>query len=425
MQMSHCHILDKKERKIIMQEKKNRIQFRICEVESQIEYFSEDKIIEGIKTLFNKIEKYCYILHDKDINEDGTPKHSHYHLFLQFNTKVDLSVIAKAFGQPENFIKRIEAKSYNGAVHYCIHLKEPNKFQYSVDEVKSNFDYKKYIEDLKNQVTKTKRLSQIREGIENGKIRRFNLYDYISMEEYARYYNSIERYFKYRDIILSKKQIQKKCIFITGPSGCGKTEFAKEWSIKRNLSCFVTGSSNDPLQGYGGEDVLVLDDLRGSVFSFSDLLKLLSNNTNTAVQSRYYNKLLQCEYIFITSVIDIEDFYKNVFEHEDEPIVQLKRRCSVYIDMDFKNINIYSFNKRIMDYSFINQIKNELKYLKNDKVDDYDYEQRQLCLSLSTVYENDSVVEVKSASNENIKCPEITDDDMDFYLQLMNVNVSV
>lgn len=415
-----------------MSKEKIRIRSSICEVENDCEYFdketnamgyfNEEIIIEGIKILFDKIEKYCYILHDKDVNEDGTPKHAHYHLFLQFSQQVDFSVVAKAFKQKENRIQKIAANSFKGAIHYLVHFKEPDKHQYNPDEVKANFDYKKYIEDLKNQVSKTKRLSQIREGIETGKIRRFNLYDFISMEEYAKYYNSIERYFKYRDIILSKKQIQKKCIFITGPSGCGKTEFAKAWSEKRNLSCFVTGSSNDPLQGYGGEDVLVLDDLRGSVFSFSDLLKLLSNNTNTAVQSRYYNKLLQCEYIFITSVIDIEDFYKNVFEHEDEPIVQLKRRCSIYIDMDFKEINIYSFNKRIMDYSFINQIKNELKYLKNDKVDDYDYEQRQLCLSLSTVYEDDEVVEVKAASTENVKRPEITEDDYNLYISLMDVS---
>lgn len=415
-----------------MSKEKIRVRSSICEVENDCEffdketntvgYFTEEMIIEGIKTLFDKIEKYCYILHDKDTKEDGTSKHAHYHLFLQFSQQVDFSVIAKAFKQKENRIKKIAAGSYNGAVHYLVHLKEPDKFQYSVDEVKANFDYKKYIEDLKNQVSKTKRLKQIQEGIESGKIRRFNLYDYISMDEYAKYYNTIERYFKYRDIILSKNEIRKKCIFITGPSGCGKTEFAKAWSIKRNLSFFVTGSSNDPLQGYGGEDVLVLDDLRGSVFSFSDLLKLLSNDTNTAVQSRYYNKLLQCEYIIITSVIDIEEFYKNVFEHEEEPILQLKRRCSVYIDMDFKNINIYSFNKRIMDYSFINQIKNELKYLKNDKVDDYDYEQRQLCLSLSTVYEDDEVVKVKTSSTENVECPEISDDDYNLFLSMINVS---
>lgn len=418
-----------------MQEKKNRIQLRICEVENDVEffdketnsvcYFNEDIIKSGLVTLMDKIEKYCYLLHEHDTNEDGTPKHLHYHLYLKFNTKVDLSVIAKAFKQKENRVEKIKAGSYDGAIPYLIHANAPEKFQYNVNDVKANFDYKKFIEDWNNKKSNKKRLAEIREGIESGKIRRFNLYESITMEEYARYYNSIERYFKYRDIILSKKQIQKKCIFITGPSACGKTEFAKQWSIKRGLSCYITGSSNDPLQGYGGEDVLVLDDLRGSVFSFSDLLKLLSNDTNTAVQSRYYNKLLQCEYIFITSVIDIDDFYKNVFEHEEEPIVQLKRRCSVYIDMDFKEINIYSFNKRIMDYSFVDCVKNNLKYLKEDKINDYDYEQRQLCLSLSTVYENDDVVEVKSASNENVKCPEITSDDINLYLELMNVDVSV
>ena len=50
-----------------------------------------EEVASSPKTLFDKIEKYCYILHDKDTKEDGTSKHAHYHLFLQFSQQVDFS----------------------------------------------------------------------------------------------------------------------------------------------------------------------------------------------------------------------------------------------------------------------------------------------------------------------------------------------
>ena len=47
---------------------------------------------------------------------------------------------------------------------------------------------------------------------------------------------------------------------------------------------------------------LILDDLRPSCIGLSDLLKMLDNHTSSSVKSRYYNKVLECKLIIITSI---------------------------------------------------------------------------------------------------------------------------
>lgn len=349
-----------------------RIRFRMCEVCERNEFLNEDKIKEALDTLSDKIVKYCYILHDKDKVNDETPKSAHYHIFLQFKDMVDFSVVAKAFDIEMNYIKKIMAKSYAQAIPYLIHANAPDKFQYNVEEVKANFDYKKAIENYKNKTNGTKRLDEIKEQIESGIIREYNVNEYVTMEEYAKYKTIIERCLEYQRNILAKKKITKEVIFMTGEPGTCKTTFAKDWAKSQNLSCFVSGSSNDPFDNYKGEDVVVLDDLRGSVFTLTDLLKILDNNTNTLVKSRYYNKILNCQYIIITSVKEIDDFYQNVFEHEEEPILQLKRRCKTYMKFDKYTIEIYSFNKETERYEFQTVVSNPNQDLTIQKEEDYE-----------------------------------------------------
>lgn len=347
-----------------------RIVIRMCEVCQQDIYLNEEKIKEALSALSDKITKYCYIIHDKDKMANGFCKPAHYHIFLQFNKNTDIKTVAKTFDIKENYVKKIMAGSYNAAIPYLIHANAPDKFQYDVEEVKANFDYKKAIENYKNKTNGTKRLDEIKEQIESGIIREYNVNDYVTMEEYAKYKTIIERCLEYQRANMAKKNITKEVIFITGEAGSGKTTFAKNWSKNQGLSCFVSGSSNDPLDGYKGEDVLVLDDLRGSVFTLTDLLKILDNNTNTLVKSRYYNKVLNCKYIIITSVKEIDEFYSNIFENEEEPISQLKRRCKTYIKMDKKIIEIYSYNKNTCEYELKSVSKNDNPNLEQ-KEEDY------------------------------------------------------
>jgi hypothetical protein len=96
----------------------------------------------------------------------------------------------------------------------------------------------------------------------------------------------------------------------------------------------------------------------------SDLLKMLDNWNASSVKSRYKNKYLNCEILIITTVLDIDTFYQNVFSEEKEPITQLKRRCKIYIRMDRETINISMWDDKTMRYT------NEIEY-KNNLLDEY------------------------------------------------------
>lgn len=54
------------------------------------------------------------------------------------------------------------------------------------------------------------------------------------------------------------------------------------------LDCYVSSSSNDPLDMYMGQKGIIFDDLRDEAFEFADILKLLDNNTSTANEKPLY-----------------------------------------------------------------------------------------------------------------------------------------
>jgi hypothetical protein len=92
----------------------------------------------------------------------------------------------------------------------------------------------------------------------------------------------------------------------------------------------------------------------------SDLLKLLDNYNTSSVKSRYKNKFVNAELIIITTVMNIDRFYANVFAEAEEPITQLKRRCGTYIRMDKETINVSVWDNKTMRYTGEVEYKNNL-----------------------------------------------------------------
>ncbi|MCL2174071.1 replication protein [Candidatus Saccharibacteria bacterium] len=100
------------------------------------------------KMIQNKIYQYYksfYILHDKDINkETGEVKDPHYHYWVEFKNPRSLNSVAKELNIKSNMLLIVENK--RAMLEYFIHANNPDKAQYSVDDVVSNgADYKKEI----------------------------------------------------------------------------------------------------------------------------------------------------------------------------------------------------------------------------------------------------------------------------------------
>ena len=160
---------------------------------------------------------------------------------------------------------------------------------------------------------------------------------------------------------------------------------------EREYSYCLSGSSRDPLQDYNGQDALILDDLRPTVFPLSDLLKILDNHTSSSASARYHDRWLEVKLIIVTTVLSIDDFFYAV-PANDEPIQQLKRRCQTMIRITKTDLLIYSFNSNSQDYILIGSGKNPVADMYNtkDAMPNAD-SQRKLCESLGVEYKPDSL----------------------------------
>lgn len=151
----------------------------------------------------------------------------------------------------------------------------------------------------------------------------------------------------------------------------GKTTLAKKIAESKGYSYFVSSGSNDVMDGYGQEDCLILDDVRPSCMGLSDLLKMLDPYTASSVKSRYRNKYLNCRLIILTTVLNIDEFYSNVFAEQKEPVTQLKRRCRTYIKMYRDIILVSVWDDKTMSYvnpvAYKNTVLNE--YMPKKKKD--------------------------------------------------------
>jgi hypothetical protein len=143
------------------------------------------------------------------------------------------------------------------------------------------------------------------------------------------------------------KERNIEVIFMSGPTGIGKTSFAKRYCETRHLQPCVSSSSNDPLQDYKGEPVLILDDLRDDSFKYHDFLKLLDNHTKSSSRSRFHNKAFIGDIIIITSTRPINDWY---FNKTPEDKHQLYRRVRQWLKFDGDKIFGFEYNDKTCRY---------------------------------------------------------------------------
>lgn len=122
-------------------------------------------------------------LHDKDINPTGEPKKPHYHIILMFDS-VKTKEQAKEIFDKINGVGIEVVNSVRGYARYLCHLDNPEKYQYSPDDVISlcGADYNSIIGLATD---KYKALGEMVDFCE-----KYNVVSFYALSKYARTYRA-------------------------------------------------------------------------------------------------------------------------------------------------------------------------------------------------------------------------------------------
>lgn len=392
--------------------------FKTFEIQTNVEYLNRLKCEEygieyvGLDALKHNLEKADSVIsavggvHFKDWKDkpNGTHVDRHIHVYVKLKDSRMLSTIlgyvngftiseknyiAPNHAVPESLaigMAQIEAmhSNFSKCYDYLLHRDEksranPLKEEYTEEEAEVwtigttvsdvEADTEMPVKIGVANINKAERFwENYGADLTSGKINRWNFVtnpEIVSHEDYLQYKTQFEQYFERCETIrineVNKEGSKMEVIYMYGSAGLGKTSFAKEMMQDRNIEYFVSGSSNDPFDGYIGQPGIILDDLRGSCMAFSDLLKALDNNTRSKVQSRYFNKVVLADLIVITSILPIEDLYKK-FADQEEPLAQLKRRCKTMMYFtDDMQIKVYTWLPKLGDYTEVCTIPNPIQ----------------------------------------------------------------
>ncbi len=322
-------------------------------------------ILDKLNASGFKVQELHIIIHDKDTRKVWDErekkyvidlKPAHIHVVVRFLKDKNglhggtLAKIAKALQvEPQYIEKPKKGKyAYDNMISYLIHIKYAQKYQYEPDEVLSivlksddgtplgttYMEYystrKKDWEEGRIKVTIEQAklgIDALEEKILTGQVTRsqvlltdnyFNVYAHNkrrcedAFDSYAS--RKVEKTIK----AMEDGQFRLSVFFITGKTGSGKSKFTEylvqdlqaavkerdgeDWHV---CSC----AASNPFDEYNGEEILVMDDLRGIALTASDWLKLLDPDRINVGSARYHNKKIACRVIFINSEKDILNFF--------------------------------------------------------------------------------------------------------------------
>ena len=355
------------------------------------------------------IKRWAYILHDKDeYNESGeennpnhiadTAKPPHYHIVCGCDNAIEVSVIAKWFGIPENFVDCPKGSgAFLDCVRYLTHEGEKQqslgKFLYDDSEIIANFDFRKEIDERNSQKEKygkdlSPKLAMRYDVLYYGKgLKQCEEQDKIL------YMEDIERLKKLRleYIFKQKPPVTRINVYVSGAGRSGKGRISK--AIARALFpdftddediFFEVGAANVSFEGYDGQPVIIWNDKRaGDLFhmlgSRENVFNVFDSHPTTQRQNVKFGSVNLCNMInIVNSVQPYESFLdglageyidKSNIQHIAEDKNQSYGRFPLIININNNDYDIFS-NKGFVDsaesfmsYEEITHINGNLRYL--------------------------------------------------------------
>jgi len=294
-----------------------------------------------------KPEKIAGIIHDKDVNDEGVPVEKHVHVVLQFQHARSIENLARLIKEPQVSAFQKWHGNVNNAYSYLVHrtTDAQEKYLYSLEEVKSNFDYPELMKSISKKINKSNKqrdneiIKQLLDRLGAGELTREEVISNLTGSQFAKAKKHIQDVHEQVQADKAKIWLEKRkekgepitVIWIYGQSETGKSLLAKKYAAKKAKNYFITGSSKDSFQYYQGEHIVILDELRPKTFPYDDLLKMLDPfGENPKAPSRFFDKSLMVDVFIITSPYSPKQFYDEIFKRKKtiDSFKQLQRRIS-------------------------------------------------------------------------------------------------
>lgn len=385
------------------------------------------------------------VKHDKDTieiwnNEQkqniSQLKANHAHFLIKFDKGATLDALASYSGIEPQYLEKAKSGryGYDNLLAYLVHSKDKNKYQYLPDEVVTvkgeeyNSVYNRRMETwFKGRATKEAieanlsvdyLISEILEGriSKNEILLTDNYYKVYALnqrkiEDAFSVYAEKKGYMTIQE--LENNEFKKTVFFLTGESGVGKTRFAKllismikeiALNYDERWEHSITASTN-PFDDYTGQEILIMDDVRGSSLTVSDWLKLLDPYTISPISARYRNKVGSAKIIFITSIKSPLKFFYESKGSSNEDIGQFIRRLDLLVAVYSNDCRISS---PIVIKKDINceqgEIVEEQKKLLTEKKSSYLFSDEIIYNKEDTIAEILNIVKVNMQWTEEKAC---------------------
>ena len=255
--------------------------------------YTKDSVLEILNN-WTETKQIEYFMIEHNAGEENN---DHYHLVIRFGKNVcSFKTLKNRF--PYGSIEKCRY-GVRACVQYLVHMNNPDKKQYSWDEVVTNAPAK--LEEYK-QPTKAAMNDKLKTTIDlilSGDLKRYEI-DRIDPEIYIRYKRRIEAAFEYRkEILISDPDRDIEIIVLQGKAGYGKSTFCKAFAKSTSRSIRFSSTSNDPWCMYNGEQVFVYDDLNYEKIKIEDMIKEIDPHVASSAHARYSNKFFTGDVIFI------------------------------------------------------------------------------------------------------------------------------
>lgn len=318
-----------------------------------------------------KVQDAYAIVHDRDEREAWDQlrgqvvrelKPRHVHMVVRFAKDGGklLAELARLAGVEPQYIERPGRGrwGYDNMLSYLTHIKYADKFQYAPTDVATirGEDYQA-VYGLRREAWEKGRASVRRKAADElfeelwekaftGEITR----EQIDLnDDYRRCYalnrvkidDALTSYADKRARVAADKlrrgEFSTAIYFVTGHSGSGKTYAAQQLAAGFVAQAGQHGerwgvydaATNNPLDDWKGEEVVLLNDLRADAMTATEWLLLLDPNTASPAAARYKNKLnVAPRVIIVTAVLHPYDFFARVKNKggEGEVVDQFIRR---------------------------------------------------------------------------------------------------